>query len=118
MFDNQYINTLIGGIMSLFLAFLGRLLITTRERTKLETDQLKTNSEILQNHSETISNLQQIVSKITLENETMREKLAAILAENQIMESKLDIMTKRISDLESENTSLKAELLKHTNQSK
>ena len=109
MLDNTLIPVLIGSLLTVLTTLLGRALIFKREFKKAESDQLRSNSDIIQSHSKTISDLQSILSKMVIDYAATTEKLSLLRKENDNLENKLDDLQDRISHLELENAKVKEE---------
>lgn len=103
MLDNEYINALLGGLGSLITVYLGKVLITRREQYKFNNEQLESNSRVLTSHTQIISDLQSLISKMSIDSDVMREKIIQLRTDNELLKDKISEMGHRVEELEKEN---------------
>lgn len=109
MLDNQFIQILLGGVGSLVITYLGKLLVTRREHYKFNNEQLESNSRVLTSHTQIIADLQTLIGKMSVDSDMMRDKIIQLRTDNSILEDKLDIMSDKIGELEKENSQIMVE---------
>ena len=103
MFDSQFIQVFIAGLVSLVITYLGKILITRREEYKFNNDQLESNSRVLTSHTQIISDLQSLISKMNIDSDVMREKIMQLRFDNELLKDKVSEMNHRVEGLEKEN---------------
>lgn len=103
MFDSQFIQVFIAGLVGLVITYLGKILITRREEYKFNNDQLESNSRVLTSHTQIISDLQSLISKMNIDSDVMREKIMQLRFDNELLKDKVSEMNYRVEGLEKEN---------------
>lgn len=96
MLDNSAIQVLIGSAATAIVTYLGKILITRREQYKFNNEQLESNSKVLTTHTKIIADLQDLITKMEVSADLMRDKMAQLRADNEILRTQINEMSKAL----------------------
>lgn len=96
MLDNSAIQVLIGSAATAIVTYLGKILITRREQYKFNNEQLESNSKVLITHTKIIADLQDLITKMEVSADLMRDKMAQLRADNEILRTQINEMSKAL----------------------